>query len=340
MHHTTALYRTYRPTTFDHVLDQDHIVSVLKGAIDKGTLPHALLFSGTRGTGKTTLARIFASSIGTNPIDVYEIDAASNRGIDNIRELREAVHTLPYESTHKVYIIDEVHMLTKEAFNAILKTLEEPPAHVIFILATTEEEKLLDTIISRCQVFRMHSPSVAVLQSAVIDIAKQEGLTLEAAAAALVAVAANGSFRDALSILQKVIMASGVAIGTPDEVALIIGAPRVATLETFVRALHAGDAAAAIQAISDALSNQVSPELFLRQSLDILRAVILLRNQVTIDLAHLPDSLCTLARELSAADTPINSAMLARFLRAAEELQYSPIPRLPLELAVVEVCKK
>src|SRR6056297_1764313 len=175
---TSALYRKYRPESFADVRDQDHIVSALEGAIKKGEIPHALLFSGTRGTGKTTLARIFAHEIGTSDIDLYEIDAASNRGIDDIRELKEAVHTLPYESEQKVYIIDEVHMLTKEAFNALLKTLEEPPAHVVFILATTEVEKLLDTILSRCQVFQFRAPSRAVLAEMVTEIARKEGFSL------------------------------------------------------------------------------------------------------------------------------------------------------------------
>jgi DNA polymerase-3 subunit gamma/tau len=227
---TSALYRKYRPESFADVKDQEHIVSVLEGAIKKGEIPHAILFSGTRGTGKTTLARLFAQAIGTAPMDLYEIDAASNRGIDDIRELKEAVHTMPYESEQKVYIIDEVHMLTKEAFNALLKTLEEPPAHVVFILATTEEDKLLDTILSRCQVFRMHSPSRAVLAEVVTQVAKKEGFTLASEAADLIAIAADGSFRDALGVTQKVILASGDAIGSADEVAVIIGAPKTGTL--------------------------------------------------------------------------------------------------------------
>ena len=236
-----ALYRKYRPNTFAEVRDQDHIVTVLEGAIQKDSIPHAILFSGTRGTGKTTLARIFANAVGTAEHDLYEIDAASNRGIDDIRELKEAVHTLPYQSKYKVYIIDEVHMLTKEAFNALLKTLEEPPAHVLFILATTEEEKLLDTILSRCQVFRFNSPSRAVLQQLAIDVSKKEGFSMSPEAADLVALAADGSFRDALGIIQKVILASGDAIGDADEVATIIGAPKTQSLLAIVKALHTKD---------------------------------------------------------------------------------------------------
>jgi DNA polymerase III subunit gamma/tau len=132
-----ALYRKYRPKSFKDVLGQEHITDALSNAIKLGNISHAYLFTGTRGTGKTSVARIFASEIGTSANDLYEIDAASNRGIDDIRELRESVNSMPFDSTYKVYIIDEVHMLTKEAFNALLKTLEEPPRHVIFILATT-----------------------------------------------------------------------------------------------------------------------------------------------------------------------------------------------------------
>ena len=146
-----ALYRKYRPATFSDVVGQEQIITLLQNSIKQNKIGHAYLFCGGRGTGKTTVARIFAKDIGCNPEDIIEIDAASNRGIDEIRELREAVRTAPFSSPFKVYIVDEAHMLTKEAANALLKTLEEPPSHVVFILATTDPNKLPQTIVSRCQ---------------------------------------------------------------------------------------------------------------------------------------------------------------------------------------------
>lgn len=342
MNDHVALYRKYRPSSFDEVRDQDQIVTVLKGAIAKGTIPHALLFSGTRGTGKTTLARIFASAIGTSSVDLYEIDAASNRGIDDIRELREAVHTVPYESKYKVYIIDEVHMLTKEAFNALLKTLEEPPAHVVFILATTEEEKLLDTILSRCQVFRFRSPSRIVLAKTVTDVAKAEGFTLSPDAADMIAVAADGSFRDALGITQKVILGSGEKIGSSDEVATIIGAPKAAIIESLLNALNDKKADVALTAIKSAVDSHVEMKILVRLLLEHVRAVMLLRNQSgNTDelLAQFGESMReTLTKLASNATTPLNSHLLLRLLTVADQTSRSPIPHLPLEIAVVEHC--
>jgi DNA polymerase III subunit gamma/tau len=341
MTQATALYRKYRPADFSEVRDQDHIVTVLQGAIAKQQIPHALLFSGSRGTGKTTLARIFAAAIGASSNDTYEIDAASNRGIDDVRELREAVHTLPYESERKVYIIDEVHMLTKEAFNALLKTLEEPPEHVVFILATTEEEKLLDTILSRCQVFRFHSPSRAVLAAAVTDVAKKEGFTLKPDAADLIAIAADGSFRDALSVLQKVIIASGDKLGDADEVAAIIGAPKHALLQSLVTALSEKDVSQALAAIATAYEAHVDMKLFNRLLLERVRAVMLLRHnpkQASDILSTFGESdqahLTALAQQTGSA---LNSHTLLRLLAAADHSGRTTMPQLPLELAIVEL---
>jgi len=339
-----ALYRKYRPTTFAEVRDQDHIIKVLEGAIAKDTIPHALLFSGTRGTGKTTLARIFAEAIGTSAIDLYEIDAASNRGIDDIRELREAVHTVPYESKYKVYIIDEVHMLTKEAFNALLKTLEEPPAHVIFILATTEEEKLLDTILSRCQVFRFRSPSRAVLAEVVMDVSKKEGFKLNPEAADLIAVAADGSFRDALGVTQKVILASGDTVGSADEVAEIIGAPKQAIITALLDAFHTKDSSGALTAIADAAATHVDMKLFIRVLLDHVRAVMLLRNRGGNDTAILAQFGIDMQNKLSefanSPSTPLNSHLLLRLIAVADQTAKSPLPYLPLEIAATELSEK
>ena len=339
----TALYRKHRPANFSEVRNQEHIVTVLEGAIKKEEIPHAMLFSGTRGTGKTTLARIFASAIGTSEVDLYEIDAASNRGIDDIRELREAVHTVPYESKYKVYIIDEVHMLTKEAFNALLKTLEEPPVHVIFILATTEEEKLLDTILSRCQVFRMREPSRAALASLVIDVAKKEGFVLEKDAAELIAIAADGSFRDALSVTQKVLLASGDKIGEADEVAAIIGAPTKAVMNNLLSAIAAGETEDALQAIATAVAAYVDMKLFMRLLLERVRAVILLRNMPNDAKAVMDQFSGSDAETLKALaeDTAskLNSHVLVRLLSASEQFATSPIAQLPLELAVIDITK-
>ena len=339
-----ALYRKYRPQDFSEVKDQEHIVKVLEGAIKKAELPHALLFSGTRGTGKTTMARIFAKAIGTSSVDLYEIDAASNRGIDDIRELKEAVHTLPFESKYKVYIVDEVHMLTKEAFNALLKTLEEPPAHVIFILATTEEEKLLDTILSRCQVFRFRSPSRSVLADIVTEVAGKEGFVLARDAADLIAIAADGSFRDALGVTQKVILASGDKIGDANEVAAIIGAPRGEIMLSLVRALHESKTDQALEALAEAVAAHVDMKLFARLLLENVRAIMLVRHQPAKAEELLQnfgpaakDALTTIAKE---ATSPLNSHLLLRLLSATEQIAYSPIPQLPLEIAVIELTTK
>ncbi len=339
MSEATALYRKYRPQIFKEVRDQDHIVTVLEGAIKKGTIPHAILFSGTRGTGKTTLARIFARAVGASDLDIYEMDAASNRGIDDVRELKEAVHTMPYESPYKVYIIDEVHMLTKEAFNALLKTLEEPPAHVIFILATTEEEKLLDTILSRCQVFRFNSPSRAVLTTLAIDIAKKEGFTLSLEAADLIALAADGSFRDALGIVQKVILASGDTIGSVDEVAAIIGAPKTSSILELLQALQMKDKERALEVIQIVTTGPVNIRLLLRLLLEHVRAVMLLRHLPTqkesILKAFGPEAQEKIIAYAS-GPSPLNSHLLLKLLEAAELTARSPIPQLPLEIVIVE----
>jgi DNA polymerase III subunit gamma/tau len=334
-----ALYRKYRPDSFASVRNQDHIVSVLEGAIKKGMIPHALLFTGSRGTGKTTVARIFAHAIGASDIDIYEIDAASNRGIDDIRALKEAVYTLPYESPYKVYIIDEVHMLTKEAWNALLKTLEEPPEYVVFILATTEQDKILDTIISRCQVFTFRAPTRDELTEIVLDVAKKESFTLSRGGAAVIALAANGSYRDALSIMQKIIMASGDTKLDEDEIARIVGAPKGILIVDFIEAIHTKNLERAMGALQSVLDAHVDMRIFLPMLLERIRVIMLLRHGVMKEDAlteYTPgeqELLLTCAKDTK---SPINSAFLLKLLEASDRTASSHIPTLPLELAVIE----
>jgi DNA polymerase III subunit gamma/tau len=213
-----ALYRKYRPQSFSDVVGQEQTVELLTSAIKQKKVSHAYLFCGGRGTGKTTVARIVAREIGCNDEDIIEIDAASNRGIDEIRELREAVRTAPFSSPYKVYIIDEAHMLTKEAANALLKTLEEPPSHVIFILATTDPDKLPQTIVSRCQKVIFKNPDIDTLSERLIYVAEKEGgpkLTKESAKR--IAVHGKGSYRDALGILEQILVSAAKLVEITEE---------------------------------------------------------------------------------------------------------------------------
>ncbi len=337
----SALYRKYRPQTFNDVIGQDHIVKVLEGSIKQGNISHAYLFAGSRGTGKTSVARIFAKEIGTSNNDLYEIDAASNRGIDDIRSIREGVNTLPFESKYKVYIIDEVHMLTKEAFNALLKTLEEPPAHAVFILATTETDKLPETVVSRCQVFSFKKPTQKILKEVVLAIAKQEGFTLDSASAELVALLGDGSFRDTEGILQKVISSSKDKKISREEVELVTGAPRSELINTFISSLDLKDASAALKALNAAVQNNIDMAVFTKLVLFKLRAILLLRYSVdmkeSIQTEFAEDDFKLIQDLAGKKESGINSKTILEILKAQENSRYSPIPELPLEIAVTNL---
>ena len=200
---TTSLYQKYRPDSFTKVIGQDPIITTISNQIESDKVGHAYLFYGTRGLGKTTIARLMAEKLDITAEDLYEIDAASNRGIDDVREIRAGVQSRPFSSPYKMYLIDEVHMLTKEAFNALLKTLEEPPEFVIFVLATTELHKVPDTIKSRTQLFTFSPPGPVELQKLLESVAKEEGFEINDEALSSIIQRADGSYRDALTQLQQ-----------------------------------------------------------------------------------------------------------------------------------------
>ena len=334
-----ALYRKYRPEKWGDVLGQAHISDVLKNAVKEGNISHAYLFAGTRGTGKTTIARILASEIGCSKNDLQEIDAASNRGIDDIRELREAVRVLPLESPYKVYIIDEVHMLTKEAFNALLKTLEEPPKHAVFMLATTEIQKLPDTIISRCQTFIFKKPSYEVLKKLALDVAKKEGFEIEKESADLIALLGDGSFRDTLGIVQKVTSASSDKKISREEVEKVLGAPSPRLVNDLISAISQKDLQKALGAIHTAVEHNVDMMVYTKLILRKLRAVLLLRfakHLVPVLKCNFSEEDFEFLNDLSKnKDAYINSVVLKEFLECYTKIGNSYLPHLPLELAVI-----
>ncbi len=335
-----VLYRTYRPATWSEVIGQEAIVTALKESIAQGRPAHAYLFSGTRGTGKTTVARIVAKALKTADEDVYEIDAASNRGIDDIRELREHVAVLPFSSPFKVYIIDEVHMLSKDAWNALLKTLEEPPKHVIFILATTELDKVPDTIISRCQTFSFKTPPRETVRRHILAIAEKEGYKLDAGASDLIALLGDGSFRDALGMLEKVIASSADKKLTRAEVEAITGAPRASLINSYIEMILGKNVDGALKVLGEAEGAGISMVTFSTLLLEKIRFIMLLQ--------HSPSSKSTIKERVSdddfsfiesqATKKALTSGMFVALLRAADGIGRAALPTLPLELATVDIC--
>jgi len=336
-----VLYRKYRPKEFSDVRGQDHVVKPLQAAAENKKVAHAYLFSGSRGTGKTSIARIFARALGVAPEDFYEIDGASNRGIDEVRELREAVHTLPFRSPYKVYLIDEAHMLTPQAWNALLKTLEEPPSHVIFMFATTELDKVLETVISRCQVFTLKKPPLSVLKDTVLAVAKAEGFTLEAASAELVALMGDGSFRDTLGILQKVIGSSSDKKISKEEVEMVTGAPRGSLLNDVLLGIEEADLGKALGAIRMAASQNIDFSVFTRLLLERMRALLFLRfvksSEEELKQTFGDEDFKVLSELAGKKGSRITSATLSEFLSASVQVSYAAVPELPLQLALMKV---
>lgn len=274
-----ALYRKYRSRQLSEVLGQGHITSILARALEKGKIAHAYLLTGPRGVGKTSVARILAHEINQLPyeadnthLDIIEIDAASNNGVDDIRALREKAQVAPVSAAKKIYIIDEVHMLSKPAFNALLKTLEEPPAHIVFILATTDADKLPATILSRVQQFYFRPITPEVIAGRLAEIAAAEGFAIDEAAARLIAEQSRGGFRDAISLLDQLSpLASSDEPLSEQSVAAHLGLTGQGVLEELIAAWHSGDALRALALLRQFETEGVDPVVLAKQLMQLLR---------------------------------------------------------------------
>jgi len=357
---STALYRKYRPQTFSDVIGQTHIVQTLSNAIKHGRIGHAYLFTGPRGTGKTTLARIFARAVncqkpdGANPclkcdicknitdgrsLDIFEIDAASNTGVDNIRELRENVKFPPSIAKYKVYIIDEVHMLSTGAFNALLKTLEEPPAHAIFILATTEIHKVPETIISRCQRYDFTRLSIEHIIEKLTLVAKSEGVSIEKDALEMIAIAAEGGMRDAESLLSQIMSLEDKKI-TAKEVEEILGTTQRQSLEKMAGFILSKDATSALTLVNELSQDGYDLDVFNKSFLNYLRQLMLLSVNENLGKIFSYELTKEQAKTLVEQTKGHNSKELLFIIQCFSEIQgkikSAFIPQLPLEMAIIK----
>lgn len=353
-----ALYRTWRPRTFRDVVGQEHITRTLQNAIVQQKFTHAYLFSGPRGTGKTSAAKIFAQAVNCERgpamepcnecaaclgiqdgsiSDVIEIDAASNTSVDDIREIRDKVKYAPSVVPYKVYIIDEVHMISVNAFNALLKTLEEPPAHVIFILATTEPHKIPLTIISRCQRFDFKPISNQSIVGRMQEITESEHVTVTKEALETVALAAEGGMRDALSILDQAISYSEDEVGL-DDVLAVTGSVAQSMLQQITEFLHAGMSQEALSKLDDMLQEGKDPGRFVFDMIYFLRDLLLYKAAPELadllERARVDDSFKELAGELPS--NWIESAIL-EFNRCQQEMKWTNSPRVFIEIAMLQI---
>ncbi|MGN0251645.1 MAG: DNA polymerase III subunit gamma/tau [Oliverpabstia sp.] len=358
----TALYRKFRPDTFEDVKGQEHIVTTLKNQIQAERIGHAFLFCGTRGTGKTTVAKILARAVncehpvngspcnecaackairsGTS-MNVIEIDAASNNGVDNIREIREEVAYRPTEGKYKVYIIDEVHMLSTGAFNALLKTLEEPPSYVIFILATTEAHKIPVTILSRCQRYDFRRISIDTIAGRLRELMDKEGVQAEEKALRYVAKAADGSMRDALSLLDQCIAFYLGQELTYDKVLEVLGTVDTEVFSRLLRQVLAGNVTGCIYILEELLVNGKELTQFVADFTWYMRNLLLVQTsenaEEVLDVSS--ENLQVLKEESKMVNTDTLMRYIRVFSELSNQLRYSTQKRVMVEIGLIKLCK-
>lgn len=361
-----VLYRKYRPKNFSELIGQEHIVKTLTNSLKMGTISHAYLFAGPKGTGKTTIARLLAKAVNcqnrknkefepcnkckacqgiikAQSLDLIEIDAASNRGIDEIRELRQGIKFSPTQLKYKVFIIDEVHMLTREAFNALLKTLEEPPEHAIFILATTELHKVLPTIVSRCQFFQFRKFTFAELVKNLKHIASQEKIKIEKQALQIIALNAQGDSRDAISLLDQIISIEDKKI-TSQEVIEILGISNINAVAEIVEIIFKKQAHKALLLLNKLEQQGIDLAEFAKSTVNYLRKIMLLKENSDKGFIYLAmpeltqEQISVIIKLGQKTEQKDILAFLDIFIQAEYNMKSAILPQLPLEIAIVQAC--
>ena len=369
-----VLYRKYRPQTFAEIVGQEHVVQTLTNAISTGMISHAYLFAGPRGCGKTTIARLLAKAVNCQnrkpgeaepcnqcssckeimegrALDLIEIDAASHRGIDEVRELRDGIRFVPTKSKYKVFIIDESHQLTREAANALLKTLEEPPSHAIFVLATTEIHKMIPTIISRCQRFDFRKLTVPEIVKRLEFICEKENAKVERAALELLALNSTGSIRDGESLLDEVLTFAGekkeIEAG---DIKDLLGLVETEQVAKFCEFLCQKKASEAVNFLNEIMEKGSDLQEFAKALINYLRQVLILKivgletanptphQQVWWGAGLTKEEFQKLEKQTAVFKEEELRHILELFLEAENKMKFSPIPQLPLELAIVEAC--
>ena len=360
-----VIARKWRPQTFDEVIGQPHVTKTLQNAINSGRIAHAYLFTGARGVGKTSIARILAKALncekGPSPkpcnecsncreitqgaaVDVLEIDGASNRGIDSIRELRETVRYRPTKSRYKVYIIDEVHMLTQEAFNALLKTLEEPPEHVVFIFATTEPHKMPATILSRCQRFDFRRIPTSMLVKHLGAVAGREGMQISETVLYAIAREADGSMRGAQSLLEQLLAFSGDGL-QDQEVLDVLGVVDRRSVHQVGRAVLAGDVRACLEGVEELYRRGTDSKRFCQQLCDYFRNLLLLALEAQsgeggLARLDLPEEEAGALRDAARETSPESLHLCFQMmLKGEEEIRRSSMPRIALEMLLLRLAQ-